>query len=215
MVNWCVSLLPSPLFFHSPLSPCRWTNLTFLLTDAPYNYDTFRIGLFSLTGICTIFFAPYAGKLVDRLLPWLVTLIALIGHAVFQSIAAGGAGLSLGPVIIGCISALFPFLVHSASSLFPSAATDPLSLFSDRRLPPDPHYLATSTHFRRLSFPSLISPFFLVMLTLLSLDRSESSSSCERREHEFRVHWCALFLLLPRRSSVLFLPPIHSTYHPD
>ncbi|GAA5848177.1 hypothetical protein JCM8547_004434 [Rhodosporidiobolus lusitaniae] len=80
-----------------------WTCLTFLLSDAPYSYNTFSIGLFSLTGICSVVWAPWAGKIVDRLLPSLVTFFALVGHMVFQAIALGGANLSLGPVVLACI----------------------------------------------------------------------------------------------------------------
>ncbi|BGP13742.1 hypothetical protein JCM10213_006428 [Rhodosporidiobolus nylandii] len=80
-----------------------WTSLTFLLSDSPFHYSTFEIGLFGLTGICTVAFAPQAGKITDRILPWLASLFALFGQLATQSIATGAARLNLAPVILGCI----------------------------------------------------------------------------------------------------------------
>ncbi|GAA5979159.1 hypothetical protein JCM11641_008445 [Rhodosporidiobolus odoratus] len=80
-----------------------WTSLTFLLSDTPYSYNTFEIGLFGLTGICAVAFAPFAGRLTDRIQPWVITLLALLGQLVTQCIALGGARLNLAPVIICCI----------------------------------------------------------------------------------------------------------------
>ncbi|GAA5888247.1 hypothetical protein JCM16303_005314 [Sporobolomyces ruberrimus] len=80
-----------------------WTSLTFLLNDAPFRYDTFEIGLFGLCGIVAVAWAPIAGRFTDRLNPWLVSFLALIGQLCTGAVAIGAAGLNLAPVIIVCI----------------------------------------------------------------------------------------------------------------
>ncbi|GAA5830157.1 hypothetical protein JCM3766R1_002802 [Sporobolomyces carnicolor] len=80
-----------------------WTSLTFLLNDSPFQYNTFEIGLFGLCGIVAVAWAPIAGRFTDRLNPWLVSFLALIGQAATGAIAVGAAGLNLAPVIICCI----------------------------------------------------------------------------------------------------------------
>ncbi|GAA6029346.1 hypothetical protein JCM8097_003630 [Rhodosporidiobolus ruineniae] len=80
-----------------------WTSLTFLLSDTPFSYNTFEIGLFGLTGICAVAWAPFAGKLTDKIMPWCTTLIALCGHVVYLAMAVGTVRLSVAPVIISCI----------------------------------------------------------------------------------------------------------------
>lgn len=56
-----------------------WTSLTFLLSGAPYNYDTFQIGLVSLAGLSAAVFGVGIGKLQDMGLsvPALGAFIAL------------------------------------------------------------------------------------------------------------------------------------------
>jgi hypothetical protein len=51
--------------------------LSFLLADPPYNYNPFQIGLFGLVGVAGICTAPFTGKLVDRLVPWVGQLVAI------------------------------------------------------------------------------------------------------------------------------------------
>ncbi|KPV75739.1 uncharacterized protein RHOBADRAFT_35486 [Rhodotorula graminis WP1] len=80
-----------------------WTTLTFLLSDTPFSLNTFEIGLFGLTGICAIIWAPHAGKVTDRIHPWLTTLVALVVQLCTQALALGSARLSLAPVVICCI----------------------------------------------------------------------------------------------------------------
>lgn len=82
-----------------------WTTLTFLLSDTPFSLNTFEIGLFGLTGICAIVWAPFAGKLTDRIHPWVTTLVALLVQLGTQALALGTARLSLAPVVICCICA--------------------------------------------------------------------------------------------------------------
>ncbi|GAA6047609.1 hypothetical protein JCM3770_001587 [Rhodotorula araucariae] len=80
-----------------------WTSLSFLLAGTPFNLDSFETGLFGLTGICAIVWAPYAGKMTDRIHPWVTTLLALLLQLGNQALAIGTARLSLAPVVICCI----------------------------------------------------------------------------------------------------------------
>ncbi|ORY40626.1 major facilitator superfamily domain-containing protein [Leucosporidium creatinivorum] len=80
-----------------------WTTLTFLLAGDPFNYNTFIIGLFAVCGVGSIIAAPLAGKLNDRILPWLGTLLGLLLGLCTACLALGAAKLSLGVVIIVCI----------------------------------------------------------------------------------------------------------------
>ncbi|BGP29928.1 hypothetical protein JCM10296v2_001680 [Rhodotorula toruloides] len=63
------------------------TSLTFLLDASPFHYNSFEIGLFGLCGIVSVVWAPWAGKLTDRI----------------SGFARGAAQLNLAPVIICCI----------------------------------------------------------------------------------------------------------------
>lgn len=120
------------------------TNLTFLLGDEPYGYSSFEVGLFAACGIGSIIAAPYAGKLCDRVLPWLGTLIGaqwilttcrlpstdnhfssglLIGLAT-ACIALGAAKLSLGAVIVVCICR------HRRPLVYPALPADALPIHS-------------------------------------------------------------------------------------
>ncbi|GAA6063247.1 hypothetical protein JCM10212_000349 [Sporobolomyces blumeae] len=80
-----------------------WTWLTFLLNDAPFEYDTFSIGLFGLTGICSVLWSPFAGRFTDRLDPWLVTFLAVSGQFLLSAVAIASVGLNVAPVIVVCI----------------------------------------------------------------------------------------------------------------
>ncbi|KAG1728021.1 major facilitator superfamily domain-containing protein, partial [Suillus occidentalis] len=53
-----------------------WVTLTFLLGGQPYYYSTLIIGLFGLVGMLGVLIGPFAGRLIDRLVPWYATLIA-------------------------------------------------------------------------------------------------------------------------------------------
>ncbi|BGP22683.1 hypothetical protein JCM10295v2_001574 [Rhodotorula toruloides] len=80
-----------------------WTSLTFLLDASPFHYNSFEIGLFGLCGIVSVVWAPWAGKLTDRISGWNATLLALFIQLCTQAIAFGAAQLNLAPVIICCI----------------------------------------------------------------------------------------------------------------
>lgn len=123
-----------------------WTTLTFLLSDTPFQFNTFEIGLFGLTGICAVAWAPYAGRLTDKMLPWCTSLSALIGHLIFQSIALGAARLNLAPVIICCICT-FSFAPCLLFPILPTILTS-LLLHSHRHLPPDHDHREPSSFLR-------------------------------------------------------------------
>lgn len=73
-----------------------WTSLTFLLSGKPFNYDTFQIGLVSLSGLTAAVFGLGIGKLQDKGLsvPALgifikLSLITMVcGFAFYESIIA-------------------------------------------------------------------------------------------------------------------------------
>lgn len=54
-----------------------WTPLAFLLSDAPYHYSDFIIGLFGLAGAAGALGSPIVGKLSDQGKGWLATSIGL------------------------------------------------------------------------------------------------------------------------------------------
>ena len=60
------------------------------------------IGLFGLVGMLGVFAAPFIGRLVDNLVPWLATVVATIGLLVFQGIQTGAGGVHIAAVIIVC-----------------------------------------------------------------------------------------------------------------
>jgi predicted MFS family arabinose efflux permease len=55
-----------------------WTTLTFLLSSAPYNYDSSTIGLFALIGIGAMVFGPFYSKaIIDRFVPLFSVILGL------------------------------------------------------------------------------------------------------------------------------------------
>ncbi|KAG8906717.1 hypothetical protein FRB99_006315 [Tulasnella sp. 403] len=81
-----------------------WVNLTFLLNGAPYYYSTLQIGLFGLVGILGVIAAPLVGRLIDGLVYWVGVLIAISILLVGQVVMSAAGGLSIGAIIVGCIS---------------------------------------------------------------------------------------------------------------
>ncbi|KAG8890427.1 histone acetyltransferase [Tulasnella sp. 332] len=79
-----------------------WVTLTFLLTDAPYHFSTLKIGLFGLIGALGVMTAPFVGRLIDRLVPWVGIFIALLILIVSQVVLAIGGGINIAAIIISC-----------------------------------------------------------------------------------------------------------------
>ncbi|EGP89334.1 putative major facilitator superfamily transporter [Zymoseptoria tritici IPO323] len=65
-------------FFVSATFTNFWTNVTFLLSSPPYNYDSVIIGLFALIGIASMLCSPFYAKLViDRFVPLFTVLLGI------------------------------------------------------------------------------------------------------------------------------------------
>ncbi|KAJ7787589.1 major facilitator superfamily domain-containing protein [Mycena olivaceomarginata] len=77
-----------------------WVTLTFLLGGAPYYYSTLAIGLFGLIGIFGVACGPLVGRLVDKLIPWYASLVAVIAATCFQAIQVGAGDVSVGAIIV-------------------------------------------------------------------------------------------------------------------
>ncbi|KAG1844430.1 major facilitator superfamily domain-containing protein [Suillus tomentosus] len=79
-----------------------WVTLTFLLGGPPYYYSTLIIGLFGLVGMLGVFVGPFAGRLIDRLVPWYATLVATGVLLVSQAVQTAAGGINVAAVIIAC-----------------------------------------------------------------------------------------------------------------
>ncbi|KAK7001805.1 putative transporter YgaY [Favolaschia claudopus] len=77
-----------------------WVTLTFLLGGPPYFYSTLTIGLFGLIGIFGVACGPLVGRLVDRLVPWYASLVAVFAATAFQAIQVGAGGVSVGAIVV-------------------------------------------------------------------------------------------------------------------
>ena len=64
-------------FLTAAVFQSYWNTLTFLLSDPPYGYDPFQIGLFGLIGILAVCLAPFTGRLIDKLVTWVGILLGL------------------------------------------------------------------------------------------------------------------------------------------
>jgi hypothetical protein len=66
-------VLLAQLNFQTPSA-----TLSFLLADPPYRYNPFEIGLFGLVGLAGVCTAPFTGRLVDNLVPWVGQLVGVM-----------------------------------------------------------------------------------------------------------------------------------------
>ena len=80
-----------------------WICLTFLLSGEPYQYSTLIIGIFGVVGIAGVCAAPFVGRLVDRLVPWvgagLGNVLLLITHVLML----GGSQINVAFPVIAII----------------------------------------------------------------------------------------------------------------
>ncbi|KAG1837159.1 major facilitator superfamily domain-containing protein [Suillus subalutaceus] len=79
-----------------------WVTLTFLLGGPPYYYSTLIIGLFGLVGMLGVLVGPFAGRLIDRLVPWYATLVATGLLLVSQAVQTAAGGINVAAVVIAC-----------------------------------------------------------------------------------------------------------------
>ncbi|KAG1729029.1 major facilitator superfamily domain-containing protein [Suillus lakei] len=79
-----------------------WVTLTFLLGGPPYYYSTLIIGLFGLVGMLGVLVGPFAGRLIDKLVPWYATLIATSLLVVSQVVQTAAGGINVAAVVIAC-----------------------------------------------------------------------------------------------------------------
>ena len=77
-----------------------WTSMTFVLSDPPYHYSPFDIGLFGLLGVIGALLAPQWGRLIDRIVPWTGQMIGFLIATAAMIIALGGANKNLSCVCI-------------------------------------------------------------------------------------------------------------------
>ncbi|KAJ7444458.1 MFS superfamily [Mycena latifolia] len=105
-----------------------WVTLTFLLGGPLYHYDTLDIGLFGLVGMLGVLAGPLMGRLIDRLVLWYATLLAVVFLAVFNAVQLAAGGLSIGAVIVVAFALnLFRQLLQAA------LATTVLSIAAEAR----------------------------------------------------------------------------------
>lgn len=62
--SWPCSLLANMI------SNALWTNLTFILSDPPFEFNSQQISLISLVGLAAVILSPAAGYLTDHMLHW-------------------------------------------------------------------------------------------------------------------------------------------------
>ncbi|KAJ7745539.1 MFS superfamily [Mycena maculata] len=105
-----------------------WVTLTFLLGGPLYNYSTLDIGLFGLVGMLGVLLGPLMGRLIDLLVLWYSTLIAILLLGVFNIIQMGAGGLSIAAVLVVAFALnLFRQLLQA------SLATTVLSISDEAR----------------------------------------------------------------------------------
>ncbi len=87
--------------FTSATFTSFWTVLTFLLADAPYNYNSVTIGLFALIGIGTMVCTPlYARHIIDRFVPWFSVILGMTWGLIGICVGAyTGTFTVAGPII--------------------------------------------------------------------------------------------------------------------
>ncbi|KAI0671252.1 MFS general substrate transporter [Trametes maxima] len=101
-------LLVQTILITIPSSACLtnwWATLTFLLGAPPVVQllDVLVIGLFGLVGMAGVATAPLIGRMVDKLVPWSATLVAIVALLTIFAIQTAAVGLNVAVVIIICI----------------------------------------------------------------------------------------------------------------
>lgn len=58
------------------------------------------IGLFGLLGMAGVSTGPFSGRIIDKLVPWYVSLIGVCAMLVFQAILVAAGGIHVAAVIV-------------------------------------------------------------------------------------------------------------------
>ncbi|KAJ7065830.1 major facilitator superfamily domain-containing protein [Mycena amicta] len=77
-----------------------WVTLTFLLGGPPYFYSTLTIGLFGVVGIFGVAMGPFAGRVIDRLVPWYASLAGVLILFAFQGIQVAAGDKSPAVIVV-------------------------------------------------------------------------------------------------------------------
>ncbi|KIO25350.1 hypothetical protein M407DRAFT_25362 [Tulasnella calospora MUT 4182] len=96
LIQSCLIAFGTQMVFSS-----FWVTATLLLGALPYNFTTFQIGLFGLSGLLGVLVVPLAGYLIDRLLPWTGLLISILTLMSSQSLLTAVAKSHLVVPILG------------------------------------------------------------------------------------------------------------------
>ncbi|KAF7318469.1 MFS general substrate transporter [Mycena chlorophos] len=112
-----------------------WVTLTFLLGGPPYFYSTLTIGLFGVVGIFGVACGPFAGRVIDKLVPWYASAASNLVLVAVQAIqvAAGDKSPAVIVVVIMGLDvfrqALQTSLATAVFSIEPSARARLNALF--------------------------------------------------------------------------------------
>ena len=61
------------------------------------------IGLFGLIGMAGVILGPFVGHGIDHLVPWYVSLFAILMITLFQSVQTGAGDINIAAVVIATI----------------------------------------------------------------------------------------------------------------
>ncbi|KZV61521.1 MFS general substrate transporter [Peniophora sp. CONT] len=96
LVQVCLAHVAGAAFFTN-----FWVTLTYLLGDNPYQYGSTVIGLFGLIGFVGVCCSPIYGRVIDKLVPWHVSVAMSVGLLLTFSLYWGAAGVTLAaPVLV-------------------------------------------------------------------------------------------------------------------
>jgi hypothetical protein len=61
------------------------------------------IGLFGVVGIVGVVIGPFAGRVIDKLIPWYAALISIVAQTIFQAVQVGAGGVHIAAVVIAAL----------------------------------------------------------------------------------------------------------------
>ncbi|WWC89895.1 uncharacterized protein L201_004824 [Kwoniella dendrophila CBS 6074] len=111
--------------FSSAVFAGFWTTLTFVMSDAPYHYNSFEIGLFGLLGIIGAGLAPQWGRLVDRVNPWFGQITGISINLISMIVALVGVNKNVSAICISIIGYDMGQQLSQVSSSYRIAGLNP------------------------------------------------------------------------------------------